>query len=346
MRSRRRIFDVVGVLLLVAAAAVAVFLVTREDDDGGGGDRGGQSAAQGPDADPKVDRIELGGKAAPRHMAIDDAGVYYLDAFNNQAVRVDKRSRKVSFRTKIPGLGEIAVDGQRKRAWVTNVDNKTVTEIDTSNGKVVGKPFDVQREPNHIGVTDNEVIILSSGSANGRLLRVSKDTQRDVGRPRAIGATTDFAVGGPGLVVIGGVFSPEFITYTPELEEKSHFTPKIDGIPTEIVPDGNVVWVTLLRTGAFDTPKDGAVIRMDLTTGRLIGKEIKVDQDPSGLAIDGDSAWVVSQKEGTLTRIDKRTGRIVGKPIFLGERIIFGDVAARNGEVWVSGANELFHYKP
>jgi DNA-binding beta-propeller fold protein YncE len=345
MRSRRRIFDVVGLLLLVAAAAVAVFLVTREDDDGGG-NGGGQRSVQGPEADAKVDRIELGGKAAPRHMAIDDAGVYYLDAYNNQVVRVDRKTRKATFRTKIAGLGEIAVDGGRKRAWITNQANKTVTEVDTSNGKLVGKPFDVQREPNHIGLTDNEVIILSSGSANGRLLRVSKDTQRDVARPRAIGATTDFAVGGPGLVVIGGVFSPEFITYTPELEEKSHFTPKIDGIPTEIVPDGNVVWVSLLRSGAFDTSKKGAVIRMDLNTGRLIGKPITVDQDPSGLAIDGDSAWVVSQKEGTLTRIDKRTGRIMGKPVFLGERIIFGDVAARNGEVWVSGANELFHYKP
>jgi DNA-binding beta-propeller fold protein YncE len=345
MKGRRRILDIAGLVLLVAAAAVAVFLVTRGDDDDGGGDSGGRRAVEGPAADPKVDRIEFKGKAAPRTMAADDGGVYFLDAYNNQIVRVDSKTKKVTFRTKIPGLGEIAVDGGRRRAWVTNQDNKTVTEVDTSNGKLVGKPFDVQREPNHIGVTENEVVILSSGSANGRVLRVSKDTQRDIGRPRAIGATTDFAVGGPGLVVIGGVFSPEFITYTPDLKEKSHFAPKIDGIPTEIVADGNVVWVTLLRSGAFDTPKDGAVIRMDLTTGRLIGKEIKVDQDPSGLALDGDSAWVVSQKEGTLTRIDKRTGRIMGKPVFLGERIIFGDVAARNGDVWVSGANELFHYK-
>jgi DNA-binding beta-propeller fold protein YncE len=341
---RRRSFDIAGLVLLVAAAAVAVFLLTRDDDDGG--DKGDDRAAlQGPAANPKVDRIELGGKAAPRHLGMDDGGVYYLDAYNNQVVRVDAKTKKATFRTKIPGLGEIVVDNDRKRAWVTNFDSKTVTELDTSNGKVVGKPFDVQREPNHIGQTKDEVVILSSGQANGRLLRVSKDTQRDVGRPHAIGATTDFAVGGPGFVVIGGVFSPEFITYTPELKEKSHFTPKIDGIPTEIVPDGNVVWVTLLRSGAFDTSKKGAVIRMDLTTGRLIGKEIPVDQDPSGLAVDGDSAWVVSQKEGTLTRIDKRTGRVMGKPIFLGERIIFGDVTARNGEVWVSGANELFHYK-
>jgi DNA-binding beta-propeller fold protein YncE len=349
MRSGRpRILDIAGVLLLVAAVAVAVVLVTRSgDDDGGGGESGRKpNTAKTLSGDqPGVNRIALGPKVAPRSLAADGEGVYVVDVYGSQVLRVDGRSRKVTFRTKVPGPGEIAVDGERRRAWTALQNRKQLAEIDTATGKVVGKPFDVQREPTHLVLSDEEVLILSSGSAKGRLLRVSKDTQRDIGRPEPLGGTTDLTVGGPGIVVVGGVFSPEIITFTPSLEAKDHFSPKVDGTPSEVRVDGNVIWMTLFRSGAFETTTKGAVVRVDLNTGRMIGKPIEVDQDPAGLAVDGDSVWVVSKKEGTLTRIDKRTGRIRGKPIFLGERIIAGDVAASGGNVWVTGANELFHYR-
>lgn len=243
---------------------------------------------------------------------------------------------------------------------MANLRRKTVSEVDTRRFKRVGRPFHVQRQPDDLAVLDREIVVLSASSAGSHALRVSKRTHHDVGEPVELGnGVITFAAGGPGLVGTGGIPSvPVVGTASPNLRgglRAKYTLDQLDGIGRDLVVDGNLAWVAVWETRYRKKAKDevigepyqvGTVIRVNLRTGKLVGKKIEVGRRPTDIAIDRGVIWVVSRREGTLTRIDKKSGRTIGRPIELGERVIDGSLAVSDGVAWVTGENDLFRVEP
>jgi YVTN family beta-propeller protein len=121
-------------------------------------------------------------------------------------------------------------------------------------------------------------------------------------------------------------------------------------------------------------PRDGALVRMDARTGRVIGRaRAGLDPDsvaagggiawvssrgdgrlrrfatdlepigaravgakPEGIALDREFAWVVSAADDTVTRVDRASGAAVGKPIRVGGQPI--DIAIGPTGVWTANS--------
>jgi DNA-binding beta-propeller fold protein YncE len=311
---------------------------------------------------PRVDRIDLGRGTIPGDVAADARSAYVVERQSGDLIRVDRDSAKIDGRIRVgPNAADIAMDETAGgRVWVANSRHRTVTEIAARRLERVGRPFHVQREPDDLAVLPDEIVVLSSIATDSHALRVSKATHHDISTPVALGdGVTNFAAAGSRLVLTGGIPPvPVVGTTTPDLEGgvREKFTlDQLDGVGREVVADRNVAWVAVWETRYRNKTKEnpfgdsydvGTVIRVNLRTGKLIGKKIEVGLTPSDIAIDGNVVWVASRREGTLTRIDKRSGRLIGKPIALGERVIEGSLAVSDGVAWVSGANDLFRVVP
>jgi serine/threonine-protein kinase len=98
--------------------------------------------------------------------------------------------------------------------------------------------------------------------------------------------------------------------------------------PQAVAAQDRLLWVA---NGDEDT-----VTRVDVSTGRVVGKPIKVGALPSALTVDRSSVWVANQGDGTVTQIDARTGTTVGTAIRVGSQP--SAIAVDAGSVWV--ANE------
>jgi DNA-binding beta-propeller fold protein YncE len=62
------------------------------------------------------------------------------------------------------------------------------------------------------------------------------------------------------------------------------------------------------------------------------------------IAVADGVVWVPNVGQGTVSRIDARTGRLIGTPIKVGE--IEGDVVAKGGRAWITGARDLIRITP
>ena len=109
-----------------------------------------------------------------------------------------------------------------------------------------------------------------------------------------------------------------------------------------LVPvEHDVAW-TLVN---YINPDKIAVVRSDLSAKRQIGKMIELGTGRArDIAVADGVVWVPNIEEGTVSRIDEHSGRLLGKPIQVGE--IEGDVVAKDGRAWITGARELIRITP
>ncbi len=341
-RLRRPVVAGTGAVLLVAAALAAVALTNRRDP--------GRGARRVATDRPRVEHISLGRRAVPGNIAADATGAYVLDRSARAVVRVGKISGQIEGRVKVGRApADIAVDPLDRRLWVVNRGDQTVSEIDTGGGRV-GRPFRVQREPAYLAVLPDEVVILSQRRDGASLLRVDKKTHRRIGRTvENHGYATDLAAGGAGVLATTA-FPPIVDRYSAQLEHVAGFKLNQDGVPAELAIDGQVAWVVFSVSALFPsklpvgTVLPGVVLRIDISTGKRIGKPIKVGRAPTGIALDQGVVWVPSTKDESVTRIDERSGRVIGKPIKVGPTN--GAVAASGGVAWVGGAKDVIKITP
>jgi streptogramin lyase/predicted Ser/Thr protein kinase len=66
----------------------------------------------------------------------------------------------------------------------------------------------------------------------------------------------------------------------------------------------------------------------------LVDARIRVGDSPSGVGLEGDSAWIANEGDGTVTRVDLRTRRVRGGPIRVGKNP--RAVATGDGSVWIA----------
>ena len=92
-------------------------------------------------------------------------------------------------------------------------------------------------------------------------------------------------------------------------------TPPPPGIPVGRDPDaitvgGNTVWVA--------NAADSTITRINATTGKVIGRNIRLGRRGSGpdsIALGDGNVWVVARRAETIVRINPRSGDVVGAPM-------------------------------
>jgi serine/threonine-protein kinase len=179
-------------------------------------------------------------------------------------------------------------------AWVALTDG-TVTRLDGATGEVVGDPIRVGGNASALTLADGSVWVLSNQDAIGSITRIDPTTGAIVGGPIPVGRPHDL--------------------------DRTE--------PDQIAAGRGSLWVT----HNFQSTEGETVSRVDIATGKTVGRAIEVSIGPDSVAVGGGSVWVGADKG--VWRIDAETGKVVGKPIALTGEVAFGD-----GSLWVADYDE------
>ncbi len=351
-RSRRPWLIAGGVvaLCLVAGGIAAALLA-------GGGEEAAKRVTRPdtgplPGGTPEVDHLPLGANVAPGDIAIDGNGLYIGDRRTSDLLLTDPETGKVSKRMKLRRWYAMEPDPFRAgRLWVTVPTRHRILQIDTARGAFAGRPLRVPGQPARIGVAEHELVLtLGDPSKTFVLRRFDKATGRPLGpsvsEKHSTGTDLDLAAGG---IDVTHWIGAAILTYDAELGGKRFIDFKIPGVDSILGPQGtetamgagDVAW-TLVN---YVNPNKIAVVRTDLRAKRQIGKMIDLGTGQArDIAVADGVVWVPNVGQGTVSRIDERSGRVIGKPIKVGE--IEGDLVAKGGRAWITGARDLIRITP
>jgi hypothetical protein len=226
-----------------------------------------------------------------------------------------------------------------------------ILQIDTARATFAGRPLRVAGQPARIGIAEDELVLtLGDPSKTFVLRRFDKATGRPLGpsvsEKHSTGTDLDLAAGG---IDVTHWIGAAILTYDDKLQNKRFIDFKIPGVDSILGPQGtetavgsgDVAW-TLVN---YVNPNKIAVVRSDLKAKRQIGKMIDLGTGQArDIAVADGVVWVPNVGQGTVSRIDERTGRLIGKPIRIGE--IEGDVVAKDGRAWITGARDLIRITP
>jgi hypothetical protein len=346
--------------LLIAVAAVALCLVAAGVAaavlSGDGEERAKRVTRPDtgplPGGSPKVEHLSLGGSVAPGDIAVDDNGLYIGDRRTSDLLFVDPETGKVSKRMKLRGWYALEPDPFRPgRLWVTIPRRHQILQIDTARAAFAGRPLRVPGQPARLGVAENELVAtLGDPSKTFVLRRFDKAT----GRPLGASATekhstsTDLDLAAGGINVTHWI-GAAILTYDDKLENKRFIDFKIPHVNSILGPQGtetavgadDVAW-TMVN---YVKPNKIGVVRTNLKAKRQIGKLIDLGTGQArDIAVADGVVWVPNVGQGTVSRIDERSGRLIGKPITVGE--IEGDLVAKDGGAWITGARDLIRITP
>lgn len=167
-----------------------------------------------------------------------------------------------------------------------------------------------------------------------RLVRIDPITGRVVARISAGYLRGDVAVGP------GAVWAATFETHVGGIVAR--VDPRTDRVvariragtwPRALAVSGNTVWI------ADSAPfyRRGALVSLDASTNRVVGKPIPMGTAPSAVAVANGAVWVADAHEDVVRRVDPRRRRTVAT-IPVG-RSPYGMVAAF-GSIWVTDADD------
>jgi len=95
------------------------------------------------------------------------------------------------------------------------------------------------------------------------------------------------------------------------------------------------LWVTSVAPGDLGAPRDDAVTRIDLATGRTVAT-VKVRRAPLDIAVTPGTVWVTNSGGGgdSVARIDPKTNRLAGRPVTTGASP--QSLAVGGGSLWAA----------
>ncbi len=218
--------------------------------------------------------------------------------------------------------------------WVTNAIDGTVARIDLDTRRPVGRPVRVGARPHAIAFAEDGVWVVNND--DDTVVRLDPRSGRRIGRPIPVGDEPEAIVLGAG----------------------SAWTLNLDGTVTRIDPRtmrpaativvgprtiggglafaGGRLWVT--------EASEDTLSAIDPASNRVVGRPLRVGDEPWGVTSDGDVVWVVNANDRTLVRVDARTGRMRGGPVALGGSPLV--VAAVADAVWVAGDEGITRIDP
>jgi hypothetical protein len=351
-RSRRPLLIAVVAVAVLVVAGVAAALLASADEEPAKRVATRPDTGPLPGGSPKVEHLSLGADVAPGDIAIDDNGLYIGDRRTSDLLFADPETGKVSKRMKLRRWYAMEPDPYRPgRLWVTFPARHRILQIDTARAAFAGRPLRVTGQPARIGVAEHELVLtLGDPSKTFVLRRFDKATGRPLGpsasEKHSTGTDLDLAAGG---INVTHWIGAAILTYDAKLEHKRFIDFKIPGVDSILGPQGTETAVgpgddawTMVN---YVKPNKIAVVRVDLKAKRQIGRMIDLGQGQArDIAVADGVVWVPNVGQGTVSRIDARTGRLIGTPIKVGE--IEGDVVAKGGRAWITGARDLIRITP
>ena len=224
-----------------------------------------------------------------------------------------------------PGAGSVAFGGGF--IWVSNPADRSVLHIDASTGQVSGSPIRLEFEPREIAYGEGAIWVLSTDRTS--LARIDLQSNKVV----KIIDLSAFQIPIYNLVLIAAGEGAVWITDQTSVIQIDSQTNQVVGQP---LPAGEEIIAVALGHGTFWTGShdDGIVARVDPGTNRVVAR-IDMGFSVHGLAVDGDSAWVLDEHGFAVVQIDPKTNQLQERiPIdFVG-----ANLAAGAGSVWVAPA--------
>jgi YVTN family beta-propeller protein len=210
--------------------------------------------------------------------------------------------------------------------WVGNLQDRSVTRIDTEERSVVRTVSVQDRTPTGLTVGNGAVWV--AHGLIGELSRVETQFGRVTQSLSVAGraSTGSVAIGAGYVWAAYGDATLARIRPDPVRLDASTVT---GAIPAAVVVVGRSVWVT--NSG------DATVQRFDAATfeeGAI--RSFSVGGQPGAIAFGAGALWVANRADDSLTRIDPRTGST--STIQVGEEPV--SVAVGGGAVWVSNAGD------
>jgi YVTN family beta-propeller protein len=196
----------------------------------------------------------------------------------------------------------VPASARAQRAYITNIQDSTVSVIDTVTNTLVGSPIPVGLNPIGVAVTpDGSKVYVANLNLFGAFGTVS-----------VIDTATNTVVGSP--ITVGSNLHPFGVAVT---------------------PDGSKVYVT--NFGSAD-PATNAVSVIDTVTNTVVGSPIPVGKDPTGVAVtpDGSKVYVANHNGNTVSVIATATNTVVGSPIPVGTLPVGVAVTPDGSKVYVA----------
>jgi YVTN family beta-propeller protein len=262
--------------------------------------------------------------------------------------------------------GPLAFEPKSRSLWVANVDDRTVTRIDTRPLQV-GRTVGVGATPGGLATADGAVWVATAnrakpfvtlskidpgfnalaGSVNIAAARegtadVTRSGDRLLVAP-LLGLLTEVdprtgAVARPG-VEPGGLAPSAVAAGEGSIwvaDALGNTVSRIDAHSgaAEAIPVGNGPAGVAVGEGSVwvTLALDGSVIRIDPETG-AVRDTVPVGRRPTGVAIGGGAVWTANSGDGTVSRVDPSSGRVTAE-IRVGASP--QDLAVGGGRVWVS----------
>jgi serine/threonine-protein kinase len=318
-RRRRRLLGLGG-LLLVAIAIVAGAIAVASS---------GSSPRRRPPAPATITRTPLGaGTQAIRVTGTDDTA-YVLDQFGpyvdvvqsfGQPDRIPLPSKPLS----------LALDSGRNLLWVGLASHRLLA-INLSGQHVIGTVA-LPLDPTRLAVLQGEVIAEQANP--GRMVRVESTRMRVVGAPVSQGgASATSLVVYQGTLLSTTVFPARLEQWNARLQRIAD-NPIGVALPSAMAVDpGNFVWVT-----DYDAAR---VWRLDPASGNPIGSAIPVGQDPTAVAVSGQSVFVGNTGDETVTVINEQSSPVRGTAMPLGGPAGPLAPAGDIGNAWMASGTQL-----
>ena len=225
------------------------------------------------------------------------------------------------------GARPIAITSGAGALWVANLDDQTVTRVDTSSRRAV-RHIAVGGTPTGLAATSAAVWVVDD---SGNVSRIDPRYDRPVDT-RGLATTIGFFGGTvrPALTAFGSVWLASPAGVILRLNPASGRVVATVGVgnrPTAIAAGAGSLWVT--------NGNDGTVTRIDPQT--LVTKTIPVGNDPAAVAVDADGAWVANAGDNAVVRLDTDTNAVAATiPVGDGPAAILSTATA----LWVANLRD------
>ncbi len=200
------------------------------------------------------------------------------------------------------GARPVAITSGEGALWVANLDDQSVTRVDTSSRQAV-RTIPIGDAPTALAATRTAVWVTDG---TGDVSQIDPRYDR-LSSTRSLAASGSFFRGTvrPMLAAFGSIWIVHPDGYVLRIDADSARGVGSVGVgnaPSAIAAGAGSVWVT--------NSADGTVTRIDPAT--LVTTTIPVGHGPAAVAVNAAGAWIANAGDNTLVRVDTGTNAVVG----------------------------------
>jgi DNA-binding SARP family transcriptional activator/DNA-binding beta-propeller fold protein YncE len=205
--------------------------------------------------------------------------------------------------------------------WVTNQDSDTVSKIDPETYEVTD--LGTRGSPTAVAVGEDAAWVVNG--FDGTITRI--DPQSNSARTISLDPGSNGLAVGFGYVWITNSLDGTLIRIDPQTLGTTPFS--IGGRPRTIAIGAGSLWIA---DAAGDS---GSIVRVDPSNG-LVEKRLRLEVEPTHIAVDSSGVWVTSSVADALLRIDPSTQTVAARIQPVGNEP--SGIAVGGGSVWVANA--------